>query len=722
MTGRRMGAAALAVIVVAVLLCPFRTALSEERKPGGSLLPADLASGLALGGPVNLSADTIEYNEETGVAVAEGNVEVGFGKRLVRADRIRFDAGTGEAEFAGHVRYEDSGDEFSFDRIVLNIRSEMGVLHNGSIRIRTNDYRISSERFEKTGPRTFLIRKGTLTTCPCEDEPDWKFKIGRSRVTLDGYAVAKDVTFHVKGVPVLWLPWGAFPVKLTRQSGLLVPSFSRSPSKGYSFLLPYYWAVSRWSDATLSLEAMSRRGYRPEAEYRFVLNRESEGAARASWFRDNLTGDDRYRIYGENRFRHAEGFTANARWDIRSDDRYYEDLVEEDVLRTGRHTPSRGFGSRQGPHDAHALSVVWVQDNQGTPDDNTVQRLPEYAFTLLPRTLGGSRFEGSLDLSAAYFYRTFGDREVRGRGLATLSRAVEIYPSVSLVPYGSIEFYESLPTSDRSGTEQAGRALPTAGATLEMDLRRDYISAGGKRFIHQVSPVAAFRWVPQVDQSRIPLTEYWSRVGAQNQFTFTLTQRVLRTEKRGPFEMAFLELSWAVDARKRNPSVSPYVDPFSPYVRVLRDQIDLVSGTGTTDGRTDTTSDIFGRFFVAPAAGWKITGETLFDPGEGDFTIAAAGAEYRRDPENAALLEYRTSRGLTEDLHGVFAYRPFRFLGLNASAIYSLKYAELTEGSAGVTLYPRSDCWSIGFVAEKKTRPDETGYKVMFSLKGVGSI
>lgn len=719
MTGGRIWAAAM---LVAVLLCFSRTALSEERKTGRSLLPADLVSGLALGGPVTLSADTLEFDEETGVAVAEGNVEVGLGKRIVRADRIRYDAGTGEAEFSGKVRYEDAGDEFSFDRIILNIRNETGILYNGTIRIRTNEYRISSERFEKTGSRTFLIRKGTLTTCPCEDEPDWKFKVGRSRVTLDGYAVSKDVTFHVKGVPVLWIPWGVFPVKLKRQSGFLVPSFSRAPSKGYTFLLPYYWAVSRWSDATLSLEAMSRRGYRPEAEYRYVLNRESEGAARATWFRDKSTDEDRFRFYGENRYRATEEFTANARWDIRSDDRYYEDLIEEDILRTSRHTLSRGFGSRRGPHDEHALSVAWVQDNQRIPDDDTVQRLPEYTFTLLPRSLGGSRFEGSLDLSAAYFYRTFGDREIRGRGVATLSRAVEIYPSVSLVPYGSIEFYESLPTSDRSGTERAGRALPTAGATLEMDFRRDYSSAGGKRFIHQVSPVAAFRWVPKVDQSRISLTEHWSRVGEQNQFTFTLTQRLLRTGEKGPFEMAFLELAWAVDARERRPSDSPYVDPFSPYVRVLRDQVELVSGTGMADGRTNRASDVFGRFSVAPASGWKIAGEALFDPGEGNFTIAAAGAEYRRDRENKAFLEYRTTRSLSEDLLGSVEFRPFRFLGLQASANYSIKLSELTEGSAGVTLYPRSECWSIGFVADKKTRPDETGYKLVFSLRGIGSI
>ncbi len=148
---------------------------------------------------MTLSADTISYDEETGVALAEGNVEVGFGGRTIRADRIRYDTRSGEAEFAGHVHYEQEGDEFSFDRIVLNIRNELGVLYNGRIRISSNNYQIASERFEKTGKRSFLIRRGEITTCPCEPEPDWKFGIGKSEVTIDGYAITRNVTFNIRG-------------------------------------------------------------------------------------------------------------------------------------------------------------------------------------------------------------------------------------------------------------------------------------------------------------------------------------------------------------------------------------------------------------------------------------------------------------------------------------------------------------------------------------------
>ncbi len=179
-----------------------------------------------------MTADTLSYDEETGVAVAEGNVEMGFGTRTMRADRVRYDSTTGEADLSGKVRYKDADEEFAFDRITINLDSETGVLYNGTIRISSNNYQIASRKIEKTGKSSFLIEKGMLTTCPCDPEPDWKFEVRRAQVTLDQYAVGKDITFRVRGVPVLWLPWGAFPVKMTRQSGFLLPNFSSNRVQG----------------------------------------------------------------------------------------------------------------------------------------------------------------------------------------------------------------------------------------------------------------------------------------------------------------------------------------------------------------------------------------------------------------------------------------------------------------------------------------------------------
>ena len=159
---RSRAAAFFACAAILVVFGPgVRPAKAETAGTLSEVAPA-LKEGLALGGPVTLEADRISYDEDTGVAFAEGNVEVGFGDRTIRADRIQYNTESGEAEFTGNVHYEQEGDEFSFDRIVLNMRTELGVLYNGRIRISSNRFQIASERFEKTGKDSFFIRRNNF--------------------------------------------------------------------------------------------------------------------------------------------------------------------------------------------------------------------------------------------------------------------------------------------------------------------------------------------------------------------------------------------------------------------------------------------------------------------------------------------------------------------------------------------------------------------------------
>ncbi len=465
---------------------------------------------------------------------------------------------------------------------------------------------------------------------------------------------------------------------------------------------------------------MTRRGPRPEAEYRFVLNNASEGAIRATLFKDRERDETRYRFYGENRFRFTEHWFSNAHWDIVSDDQYYVDLVDEELLRTARHVPSRGFTAWKGSSDSHALGVDWVEDLQGTPDDNTVQRLPEYTGTILPRSLGRTGIAAGGELQATYFYRRAGDREVRGRGDAGLSRSFTLYPSVVFTPYLSLDFLGVVPTSDETSTNAGGRFVPYGGGDLEMIIRGRFPKAGESSLVHIVNPVAGFRYVPKVGQSDIPVYDMWDRVRPQRQFLLSLYQRLLRFGKGGPSELAFLELTWGIDAGKQPTPQSPYVDPLSPYVRNLRDQID--GAAGRPQEKDARSSDIFALFYIVPAARWKFSGEALIDPGNASITTASAAGEWRKDDRNLAALGYRATRDLSEDVYGFFNVRALRSLGVETSASYSLRNRTLTDGSVKFTVFPRSECWSVGIELKRETRPDQTSVRLTFGLGGIGTI
>jgi len=675
-------------------------------------------AGIRLDAPVHMTADTLSYDDETGVAVAEGNVELAFGSRTMRADRIRYDSATGEADLSGKVRYKDADEEFAFDRITINLDSERGVLYNGTIRISTSNYLIASEKIEKTGKSSFLIEKGMLTTCPCDPEPDWKFEVRRARVTLDRYAIGKDITFRIRGVPVLWLPWGAFPVKMTRQSGLLLPNFASNRSRGYSMQVPYYQVINRWSDATVTLDAMSRRGYRPEVEYRFVLNPESEGAMRATMFRDREDHRNRARYYGENVYR-AGPFTANAILEIPSDPRYYLDLVDNNALLAARYARSEGFVSTTGVHSEHALSILWNKDLQEIPGpDNTAQRVPEYTMTLLPPGIPIAGIDLSGEISATRFQRRDGFDELRARGFGEVSRAIPLYRSFTLVPYIFADVLGTRFEQLTVGSSDRGRFVPGGGATLSADARKDF---PGRALVHSAGASAGFRYVPKVRQDDLPITDRWSRLAPQSQFLFTLSQRLLGvSDGAAPKEFLSFHIEWAYDLGGNEPSGSPYVDALAPYVRALRDQID--TGAGRPPKKNNAPSDVYAKVGVNPIDRWRFQGEALFDPVDHSFTVGAVSGEYNKDKDHRILAEYRVSRDLAEDVRGSFAWRLLRWLRLQAQANYSLRNGYLSDGGVGMSVFPRSDCWDVGFTVERKTQPDDTSVKLTFGLKGIGSV
>jgi hypothetical protein len=210
-------------------------------------------------------------------------------------------------------------------------------------------------------------------------------------------------------------------------------------------------------------------------------------------------------------------------------------------------------------------------------------------------------------------------------------------------------------------------------------------------------------------------------VAPQSQFLFTLSQRLLGVKDgAAPKEFLSFHIEWAYDLGGNETSGSPYVDPLAPYVRALREQID--TGAGRPTRKNDAPSDVYAKVALTLIDRWRFQGEALFDPVETSFTVGAVSGEYKKDDDHRILAEYRLSRDLAEDARGSFAWRLLRWLRLQAQASYSIRNGYLSEGAVGVSVFPRSDCWSVGFTAERKTQPDDTSLKLSFGLKGIGSV
>jgi LPS-assembly protein len=107
-----------------------------------------------------------------------------------------------------------------------------------------------------------------MTSCLLPD-PDWQIHSSLIRVNY-GEAKANSSYFTLLGVPILYLPYVSHPVDTnSRQSGLLIPVASNSSTKGLILGDQIYWVINRSADGTLGTEYFSKRGWSPNAEFRY---------------------------------------------------------------------------------------------------------------------------------------------------------------------------------------------------------------------------------------------------------------------------------------------------------------------------------------------------------------------------------------------------------------------------------------------------------------------
>ena len=156
-----------------------------------------------LEGPVHIKSDTLSYDEEKGIFVAEGHVEITRGSVTLQADRVEMNEMSNDAVAEGHVVLKEGGDLLKCDRLELNLQTQMGSITNGTLFTREGNFYITGERAEKLGERTYRVYDASFTTCDITS-PDWKFTAKRVDVTLEGYAVVRGPVFYIKGVPPVY--------------------------------------------------------------------------------------------------------------------------------------------------------------------------------------------------------------------------------------------------------------------------------------------------------------------------------------------------------------------------------------------------------------------------------------------------------------------------------------------------------------------------------------
>lgn len=358
------------------------------------------------------------------IAELDGNVQLVFKGQHIKADKARVYLRSRKIELTGHVEIMDAKNTIAGDQVYLDYENNTGMIYNGYVQ--SGMVMFAGTLLQKTGESEYIVTSADYTACT-NCPASWSFTGTTVRAELGGYAYIKNAVLRFGHVPVFWLPYLIVPLKSDRQSGLLTPSFEVSDTGGFAFSQPYFWSISRSSDATIELKNYAKRGPKGLFEYRYVLNDTSQGILYAGSIFDKAFSDDprlntyrplfqqndpieRWFVNYNHYYELPDGGVQRTKLNLASDLQYPKDFPVE-TMNHGDAAMENRFSYTKNTQNQHYSvdSSYYVNMLHGNPlsgNDDAVHRLPELRFAQSQKNIGETNFIYALDLNFANFARS----------------------------------------------------------------------------------------------------------------------------------------------------------------------------------------------------------------------------------------------------------------------------------------------------------------------------
>lgn len=549
-------------------------------------------------GPVNIQADRLTYEEDDEAYHADGDVLITYSGGSLKADSVILRKAVNTAYAKGNVVLKSDQDVLEGDSVVFNLDTKTGTVDGGKMFVARNHVFVRGNRFEKTGEATYHVQDAVATTCDGPD-PAWSLKGKELDVTIDGYGTLKHGAFYAGKLPVLYLPYMLFPVKTTRQTGLLLPYVSYSKSKnGVDVELPFYWAISEDMDATFYQRFMSKRGFKEGVEFRYFLSPESSGVFYGDYlYQDRLRIDesngalsrdwdedhDRWSFFLQHESSFDNGYYLRADIARVSDRWYFKDFSSRNYYRQHyAKNPEERFKRVTFDADKSLRSldskIRFVKDwslynltalarytDDFTSPSNaaTLQQYPEIKLTAVNQPLPHTPLRFELTTSYNHYYRDEGQKGSLFDFYPVFSLPVSLGRYAQFTP--KAEWRGSLWSAggdDLTGVDKNGnRSIYVVGGMFTSDVERVYQINGKhvEKLRHGIRAELGYAYSPDVDQKDIP--DYMDMIDEQNGLTYALTNTLMVKMNEGANgpryrEIMRLKLSQTYDFNGIRPDVS----------------------------------------------------------------------------------------------------------------------------------------------------------------------
>ncbi|MFP3850974.1 LPS-assembly protein LptD [Pseudomonas sp. W5-01] len=501
--------------------------------------------------PTFIGAKASRYQQEEQVATLAGDVVMRQGSMQVEADEASLHQAENRGELNGDVRLRDNGALIVGDHAEVQLDTGEAKVDNAEYVLHKNNVRGNALYARRAENAIIRLKDGTYTTC----EPNsnaWTVK--GNNITLNpatGFGTATNATLRVHDIPILYTPYIYFPIDDRRQSGFLPPTIGTGTDTGFSLLTPYYFNLAPNYDATLYPTYMAKRGMLLEGEFRY-LTKTSEGQFGAAYLNDDNDDrklqsdykDTRWLVNWQDRSGLDSRLTSKIDYTKVSDPYYFKDLKSgQEGVSTHDYLNQQGAVYYRGDNYTATLNAQQYQlttVTQITP----YGRLPQLTLNgSLPYRPEGFKFDYETelvrfdrDLRTGQYSDEDGifsnrlDTNVTGLARANGDR-LNLAPSISLPLTASYGFVtpklKYVYTKYDLDLDGQGKAYLDSAANLNSTTRENFdsgvdravpifsVDSGlyfdrntnwfGKNYRQTLEPRAYYLYVPEKDQSDIPI-------------------------------------------------------------------------------------------------------------------------------------------------------------------------------------------------------------------------
>ncbi len=182
----------------------------------------------------------------------------------------------------GTPKYSQGAQEFRSNAIRYNFETKKGRI--SYVITQEGDGYIHGEVVKKDPANNFFIKHGQYTTCNL-DTPHYSISSNKLKVISNNKIVTGPAYLTIEQVPTpLVIPFGFFPNKKGRASGLIFPAFGESAQRGFYFQhLGYYFGFNDHFNLALTTDLYTKGSYTVDASSIYKKRYRYSGNVRLSY-------------------------------------------------------------------------------------------------------------------------------------------------------------------------------------------------------------------------------------------------------------------------------------------------------------------------------------------------------------------------------------------------------------------------------------------------------